>query len=111
MGLADIASVPVDSATLLKWSFCHQVAHLDINRKIQEQFGILIPMYVLDPMDPDYLEVWNYQHQLIHTQMDAVLGISGNDLLGLDIKDKAILESWLFLHFPEHQQAAAKLGL
>ncbi len=111
MGLADIASVPTDEATLKKWSFCHQVAHFDINRRIQEKFNLLLPMFVLDPIDPNNMDVWNYQHQIIHSDMDQILGISGNDLLGLDFNDKGITQAWLFLHFPEHQQAAQKLGL
>jgi hypothetical protein len=111
MGLADIASIPTTPAELKKWSFCHQVAHFDINRRIQEKFQIVIPMFILDPMNPDDLDLWSYQHQLVHSNMDAVLGISGNDLLGLDINDRGILQAWLFLHLPEHLQAAAKLGL
>jgi hypothetical protein len=111
LGVADIGSIPRNENELKKWSFCHQLAHRDINRLIYQRLGITLPEYILDPIDPNNTDVWQYQHQLMHSNMDAVLGIAGNDLLGVDWKNEGLLEAWLFIHLPEHIQAAAALGL
>lgn len=114
MGLADILTFPKTAQELRKWTFCHQAAHLDINSRIQEKFSIPLPMYVLDPVDPKdpiSMGIWSYEHQILHSNQNSILGITGNDLLGIDFTNSGILQSWLFLHIVEHQQAAGLLGL
>lgn len=111
MGLADIASIPRTPEELKRWAFCHYVHHVDINRVIERKYQTVIPTFDISHIDPSNDGVWVYQHQLMHTNMDQILGISGNDLLGLDFNNPAILKAWLFLHLPEHQQASASLGV
>lgn len=105
MGLADIASIPRTAEELKKWSFCHMASHRDINRLIQVKYRVHLPEFILDPIDPKNSQVWEYQHQLMHTNQNQILNIAGNDLLGVDWSNEALVESWLFLHMPEHQQA------
>jgi len=111
MGLADIASIPRTKEELLKWSFCHQAHHVDILRKIYENYGLVLDGFVLDPIDPNNTGVWDYNHALMHSQMDVVLGIDGNNLLGVNFQDEAILEAWVWLNQNEHQQASAILNV
>ena len=111
MGLADVASIPKSDEELKKWAFCHMAAHRDIDRAVQEQFGFGITEYVLDPIIPENNDAWQYQHQQMHNQQNAILGISGNNLLGVDWTKPNILAAWLFLHQTEHLQAATILKL
>lgn len=111
MGQADLVTQPYTKNDLNKWSFNHMAIHRDINRRIFELTGTNLPEYVLDPINAEDSGQWQYQHQLMHNNQNAVLGITGQDLLSVDFKDANILKAWLFLHFPEHQQAAALLGL
>jgi hypothetical protein len=111
MGLAGVFTNPGDRQSLAKWSFNHMMQHRDIIRAIKEQQQIILPEFILDPFDPDNLGIWQYQHQLMHSDFDSLLGIAGNNLIGIDFNDPAIRTSWLFLHGPEHREANGKLGL
>lgn len=67
--------------------------------------------YQLDPVDAGNLGLWLYQHQVMHQQMDLILGIAGQDLLGLDWDDPDQRSLWITLNADEHIQASARLGL
>lgn len=111
MGLANIANVPVDQASMDTWAFSHMAHHRDILRAIQQNYNIILPEYSLDPLDPNDLGTWGYQHQIMHNQMDAILGIAGNDLVDVSWKDKEERSVWIDLNFREHLQANQILGV
>lgn len=111
MGLASIANVPVDKETTDEWAFSHMAHHRDIIRVINEKFQIILPEYSLDPLDPNDLGTWGYQHQIMHNQMDAILSIAGNDLLDVSWQDQGERASWIELNFREHLQANQILGV
>lgn len=105
MGVADIANVPGDDAnSLYTWSFAHMAHHRDVNRVILQQHGVQIPEFELDPIDPKDMGVFLYQHQLMHNAANAVLQVSGNDLLDVDWKNVTERTSWIFLNQNEHLQ-------
>lgn len=109
--VAGIYNVPSTRPELDTWAFQHAAHHRDINRRIFELLGITIPEYVLDPLNPDDSALWTYQHQAVHTFQDAILGISGYNLLALDWNDRPLLEGWIYLNGQEHYQAANLLGI
>lgn len=111
MAVAAIFNVPSTPDELNAWSFAHAAHHRDINRVIQRSFNITIPEFVLDPINPEAIEGWAQQHQQMHTQMDAVLGIAGFDLLEVDWKNRNELAGWIYLNAQEHYQASALLQL
>lgn len=111
MGVAAIYNVPEDPASLLEWSFNHMAHHRDINRRIWELYNVRIDEYSLDPMNPKDLGVWGYQHQLMHNDQNAVLGISGNDLLDVNWQDQGEREVWILLNASEHYRASNILGV
>lgn len=67
--------------------------------------------YILDPMDPNNLGMWLYQHATMHDQLNTVLGTSGLDLLGLDWEDPEQFAAWLRLNGDEHIRFSAALGV
>ena len=110
-GLADLYNVPATDQERAQWSFAHMAHHRDINRRIYELVKIALPEYILDPVNPEDAGDWEYQHQQMHDNQNAVLGIDGQDLTGVDWKDPRILAGWIFLDANEHVQASAILEI
>lgn len=111
MTLAVINEVPEDKDDWLYWSFAHAAHHIDCVRVIYQTKGVVLAQYLLDPMNLDNMDLWLYQHQVMHLQMDAVLNIQSNDLLELDWEDPGQLQEWITFNFNEHYQAATILGV
>lgn len=111
MGLASIANVPDDQNTTDEWAFSHMAHHRDIIRVLNEKHNIILPEYSLDPIDPNDFGLWGYQHQIMHNQMNAVLGIAGQDLVDVSWKDQEQRSVWIDLNFTEHLKANAILGV
>ena len=110
-GLANLYNVPSTDEQRAQWSFSHMAHHRDINARIYLLVKIALPEYILDPVNPDDVGDWEYQHQLMHDNQNQILGISGQDLTGIDWKDQNLLTGWLFLNASEHYQASAILEI
>ena len=109
--IAALYNVPSTQDELNSWAFAHAAHHADINRIIFQKTGITLASYVLDPLDPDNSQTWLYQHQLMHETQDAILQISGYDLLDVNLQDKNEFAGWVFANAQEHYQAANILEL
>ncbi len=94
-GLADLYNVPTTNEERAQWSFAHMTHHRDINRRIYELIKVALPEYILDPVNPENSGEWEYQHQLMHDNENAILGIQGQDLTGMDWKDQRLLAAWI----------------
>lgn len=111
MGLANIFNVPEGDHATNEWAFSHAAHHRDINRVIFEKFGAVIPDFILDPFDPNDTGTFGYQHQQMHNLQNAILGISGNDLLDVNWQNEEERSSWVDINAREHLQANAILGV
>ena len=111
MGLAAIFNVPTDQQSTDEWAFSHAAHHRDINRVIFEKFGLVIPDYNLDPFNPEDTGTFGYQHQQMHNLQNAILGISGNDLVDVAWADPEERQGFIELNAKEHLQANAILGV
>lgn len=111
MSLAALFNIPTNESNLQQWSFAHMAHHRDIVRVIYEQTGIALPEYLLDPFDPANRANWDYTHQVMHQQMNLLIGVQGNDLLGLDWEDENKRAAWILLNGSEHRQVGDFLGL
>lgn len=109
--IAGVFNVPGSDEELYQWLTAHAEHHRDINRRIFELFHANLNEFILDPMDPNDNQVWQAQHQVMHQQMDAVLGINGFDLSEVNFNNKDLLTGWIFLNSSEHFQAANILGI
>ena len=110
-GLASLANVPSTDEERSQWAFAHMAHHRDINFKIYNLIKVALPEYSLDPIDPNDTSTWEYQHQLMHDNQNQVLGITGQDLTGIDWKNPQMLEAWVFLNSNEHFQASETLEI
>lgn len=104
--IAALFNVPNTQNDLSAWATAHMSHHRDIQRRIYELTSANLPEFVLDPIDPDDIHVWEYQHQIMHQNMDAILGIDGYDLTGVDFKNSEALAAWIQLNASEHYQAS-----
>lgn len=104
--VADLYNVPSNDAERAQWAFAHMAHHRDINRRIYELVQISLPEYILDQINVDDTGFWEYQHQLMHDNFTALLGISGYDLSSIDWKNQNELAGWIFLNAQNHIQAA-----
>jgi hypothetical protein len=111
MAVAEFMHVPTDQATFEQWNFAHAAHHLNILQLIAQNFNKTLSSYVLDPADPNDMSYWAYFHQVMHNEMNSVLGIQGEDLTDIDPKDSDIMADWVYANGNEHQQAATILGI
>lgn len=111
MGLPYLYTQPTDDASWRRWSFNHAANHYDLIAAAQSQKNATLQQFILDPMDPDDLGMWQYNHQISHSQLNAVLGTQGFDLLSLDWQNPAEFEEWLRLNGDEHTRLSAALGV
>lgn len=105
-GIAAILNVPAAPEELALWATSHASHHRDIIRRIFELTGQPLNEFILDPIDPNDTDVWEAQHQIMHQQMDTILGISGFDLSQVDFSKPELLDPWVQLNFQEHLQAS-----
>jgi hypothetical protein len=111
VSIAAIFNIPSNIDELNSWAFAHADHHRNLNAYIQARTGVTMPQYVLDPINSADVGTWLFQHQDLHSQMDAILGISGYDLLDVDLTDEGQLSAWIWLVANEHYQAADITGV
>lgn len=111
MGLPLLYSAPSSDRDWQGWSFNHAANHYDILAAISAQKDQNLAQYILDPMDQNNLDTWLYQHQVMHSQANAVLGTKGYDLLGLDWNDPGQFQLWLRQNGDEHLRLCTALGV
>ena len=110
-GIASLYNVPSTDEELTTWAFLHAAHHADINRVIQQTQGVQLSAPVLNPFDPNDMQEWLDQHQILHQQMNQVLGISGFNLDEVDFNAEGQRAGWIWLNGQEHQQAGTKTGI
>lgn len=109
MGLPTVLYPPPDERGFDTWFFDNHAQHVSINQAAAKQ-NLQIGSYLIYPATlasiTDFLE----QHQRWHNDMNAALGIAGNDLSQVDFNNDKEKDAWMFLHYQEHLAAVTKLG-
>ena len=109
MSVASLFNVPASDRDFLVFSFANADQHALIADRIFATKGVLLPVFVLDPIPSD-AQTWLQTHQAAHVAFTDVLGIAGVDLTAVDFNDPEQAASWSRLHGEEHRQAAKILG-
>ena len=109
--IAALFNVPQTPEELNEWACAHAQHHREIIASIQTSKGVQLVQYPLDPIPVNDLGAWVYQHQQMHNQYEAILGIAGYDLTDVNLQDRGQLEGWVFLNANSHLQAANILGI
>lgn len=106
--------VPNDNRGWDTFQLQHHEDHLEIIGKIQKQFNVQLvirPLYPINMADKQAVLNWLDLHQQTHNDMDAVLGVVGNDLSSVDFDKPNEVKAWLWLNAQEHQNVRQKLGI
>jgi hypothetical protein len=111
MPVANLFNVPIDDTTLAQWSFAHMAHHRDILLAIYNDFHVALPEYALDPFNPTERDNWEYLHQQMHDQMNAICGVDGNNLLFIDWQNENARAGWILLNGAEHRQVGDFLSV
>lgn len=117
MALAQISATPSTQDELNSWSLSHADHHtniiLAINRRQTAASTTLTQFttYVLDPLDPENMSTWLYQHAVMHNQMNQALGIQGYDLNSLDWNDEGSVADWMAKNWDEHNRVGTFLNV
>lgn len=111
MAVADLVTVPSTPEELAQWSFAHMAHHRDVIAYIRRVNKVLLPEYVLDPVDTSPNSAWGDNHQVEHNNNDAILGVDGFDISDVDWKNPDQLASWVWLHYRLHYAEAEASGV
>jgi len=109
--LAALLNVPRDEREWTIWSLHNRLDHADIRQAILAQKKIALADYNLDPIFPNDVQGWLNRHQQAHVDFTGALGQQGSDLLDVDFNDPKQVESWMWLHYSQHRDGRAALGI
>lgn len=111
MSVANIFNIPQTEEQWAAWSLLHMIWHRSCNVAIFRRFNIILPEFILDPIDPEQPDVFLANHQTMHTNIDLVLGVPSFDLLDVDWSDEAQRLGWFAAHAQLTQQESLELGI
>src|ERR1700691_2360456 len=109
MGLPALYVPPQSPDDWAAWSFNHAAIHSTVLDNINSTRNQDLTQFILDPIED--FGLWQYQHQLMHNQANAVLGTTGYNLLDFDLDDPGQFEAWLQLNGAEHLAWNRLLGV
>jgi hypothetical protein len=111
MALAAIYNVPSNQIEFLEWCQAHAQHHRDIDRYLFVNNQVTVPQYVFDPLAPDDMESFIYQHQSVHDLESATLGLETYDLTDVDVSNPGEFAGWIYLNADLHRQMADQTGV
>src|SRR5215469_14163849 len=111
MPVPDLFNVPSDTVSLHRWSFAHASHHYVMVSALNAKFGATLPVFILDPFDPENAEAWLYQHQQMHNNTENLTGVAGFDLTDVDFHNPEEFASWIGLNAQLHYNEATVLGV
>lgn len=111
MGLPNLLGIPPGPMGWQEFLFNHWQDHLQIIQAIQAQTGQQLIVYDLEGFNPDAASDWLDRHQNAHNDMNGALGLAGQDLEAVDLRNDHEREAWLFTNFEEHQAVRSTLKI
>jgi hypothetical protein len=81
------------------------------NEAIQQQHGVSLPSYQLDPIDPGHVHDWVQNLSQALGGICGVLGIQSSDVLDVDLSNESARTGWIFSVFEELFAAEAALKI
>lgn len=111
MAVNSLLNTPKTSEEWNSWSFSHAQDHLKIIQAIQQQTGIVLIQYQVDPIN--FISPFDFlrRHAQTHTDMNGALGLQSIDLSELDINDPKKVEAWIYSNYQEHNNAHEALEI
>lgn len=110
MSLAQVLSPPPTPNGFEEWTFSHFQHHQAIIRGLMEVKNLRATLYMIYPFNPKDSQTWLELHQQLHNDYESALGISSNDLSSLDFSNQKQVDTWYYLNYSSHRDAAQILG-
>jgi hypothetical protein len=111
MSLAALDYPSPEPKGLEEWFFANLDSHQRIIFGAKQSLKVVLPLYQIYPVNMKDLPNWANLHQQQHNDMNAVLGLTSNDLTDVDFNDDRQRTAFYFLHLQEHRSALQSLGL
>jgi hypothetical protein len=109
--LPALLNVPHTNDDWSHFSWDHRDSHDRIRAAIKQQFGVNLTDFQIDPMNPNDMQDWLNNNAQLHNDMNAVLGLQGQNLEIVDLSKDNEKASWINFHYLEHYYAESKLGI
>ena len=109
--LAQLYNVPQTDQDWDRWSFSNHDALAQIVGAVAAQKNISLATYQVWPIDFDDIDNFLDANQQAHSDFNAALGLNGNDLLHVDLRDPNQRQSWVWLNAMEVQSACQVLKI
>ena len=109
--LAMLLNVPHNETDWDRWSFANYDALNQIRAAIAAQQGVSLPSYQVWPIDFGDLDNFLDANQQAHNDFNGTLGLNGNDLLHVDLREANQLQSWVYLNYMEVSAACSTLKI
>jgi len=109
--LAALLNVPNNEQDWSIWSLNNYDAVNQIRQAIQQQIGLTLPEYQIEPITWGDIDTWLDNNQQAHVDFTGALGQQSNDLLHTDLKDPNQRAAWVWLNFMELQGACQTLQI
>lgn len=100
-----------DTRSRETWELNHAADHVEIRQAILAQKSKNLADWVLYPVNWTDLHSFAVKHQMAHNDFNNLLGLSANDLTGVDFNDPKAAAEWNLTHFTEHQAVRTALKI
>ena len=104
---------PIAVGPWLTWGAVHQSDHFAIVNGILNKKGISIGVLPIDPVplgNRAAMLAWFMNHQAVHNQMNAAMGLGGFDLSYVDFTNEEQARVWIQYNALEHAQISAAIA-
>jgi hypothetical protein len=109
MSLAQIENVPATLDDKRWFDFNHQ----DLHRRMIDYYALVdtdLDAFVMDPFDVNN-QTAVLQHQIMHNELDAILGTPNYDMTTLNWGDADSRGNWISNNYQSHQNYAQLTGV
>lgn len=108
--IAALANVPNSETEWAFWAWHHRDSHNRIRAAIHRKYGVTLTDYQVEPINPNRMTDFLQNNSSLHDDMNSALGLLNSDLQDADLTNPRELESWIRLHWQEHNDAEIKAG-
>jgi hypothetical protein len=109
--LAALLNTPKSFEEWQQFARDHRDSHDRIRKAIKSKYNIELTDYIVEPLSEPSFKQFLQNNASLHTDMNGVLKSQSSDLLDVNFDDLQKLETWISLHYQEHQNAEQILGI
>lgn len=107
--LAVLLEVPSSPEEWNRFAFHNQDQITLLQQAVAVQFGVTLTSYVLFPLNLDEPDLWLFNNQAAHNDINSVLGLQGHNVQDLEFDDSDAVAAWINLNYQELYDASNAL--